>query len=234
MIPACIFTYSGDALPLRECVRGVIAAGLVPFVFDDEESPLPRYMVEWIKSQDAQYHVTDFPRNGNLNGTECALGIVSCMIMAMNLSRERIALKIDSDTLILDASPFLTESTGVCATSENRHTPYGACYSLTMSAAMAAFVGLQGQSDPTSPEDLTIWREVFRSNTAHTIHDFNPSGGAFSAVPEIFHPADCLKFSVCTFGNQPRSIPNVTRAMQRVNNYLQTMKKPSKSISCPI
>ena len=234
MIPACIFTYSGDALPLRECVRAVIASGLVPFVFDDQESPLPRHMIAWLKSQDAQYHVTDFPRNGNLNGTECAMGIISCMIMAMHLSRERIAFKIDSDTLLIDALPFLAESTGVCATSENRFMPYGACYSLTRAAAMAVFHGLQGQNDALSPEDLTIWREVLRSNTAHTIHDFNPSGGAFSAVPEFFHPAECLKFSVCTFGNQPRSIPNVTRAMQRVNNYLQTNPKPSKSIPCPI
>jgi hypothetical protein len=234
MIPACIFTYSGDALPLRECVRGVIAAGLVPYVFDDAESPLPRHMLAWLESNGAQYHVTDFQRNGNLNGTECALGIVCSMILAMRFTGSEIALKLDTDTLILDGSPFLTESTGVCAKAENRHIPYGACYSLTRGAAMAVFHGLQGQNDPTAPEDLTIWGAVLRSNTAHTIHDFNPNGGAFSAVPEQFQPSDCLKFAVCTFGNQPRSIPHVTQAMQTVNNYLQTNPKPSKQKPCPI
>jgi hypothetical protein len=234
MIPACIFTYSGDALPLRECVRGIIAAGLMPFVFDDADSPLPRHMVAWLESQGAAYHQTDFPRNGNLNGTDCCIGILSSMILAMHQARSRIAFKVDSDTLIIDPLPFIEQSTGVYSTAQNRRAAFGCCYSLTMEAAKAAFVTIQPQNDPTAPEDLTIWTAVQKSKQPHTMIDFFPNGGAFTAVPVDFLPADCLKFAVCTFGNEPRSIPRVTKAMQDVNNYLQSNPKPSKQEPCPI
>jgi hypothetical protein len=231
-IPCCIFTFSGDALPLRECVNGAIAAGLAPYVFDDINSPLPRHVSTWITENGGFHILTTFNRNGNLNGTACAIGIVRSMVQSMILSRSKIALKIDSDTLILDAKPFTEMSTGICSTQHDRRDAFGCCYSLTMSDAIEVFMHLSdGEQSENSPEDLTIWGAIKELGLAHKMHDFNPSGGAFSAVPKSFFPSDCVKFSVCTFGNAPRTPHDVTASMQRLNKFLQNQTNYDRKIS---
>jgi len=224
--PACIFCYSGDALPVRECITGAIAAGLVPYVFDDSHSPLPRHMVTWIQDNGGHHILTTFERNGNLNGTKCAVGIVRSMIHAMILCRSTIAIKLDSDTLIIDASPFLAMSTGVCSLEIDRRDAFGCCYSLTMADAVEVYIHLSdGEVSADVPEDLAIWGAVCELGLHHKMHNFNPAGGAFSAVPSSFHPADCQKFSVCTFGNSPRTPEGVTISMQKLNKFLQLQRK---------
>lgn len=224
--PACIFCFSGDALPLRECIKGAIAAGLVPYVFDDSHAPLPRHMVTWIQENGGHHILTTFDRNGNLNGTECAVGIVRSMIHAMILCRSKLAVKLDSDTIILDASPFLEISTGVCSLEVNRREAFGCCYSLTMAAAVEVYISLsEGEIVDDVPEDLAIWGAVCELGLPHKMHNFTPTGGAFTAVPKVFHPDDCQKFSVCTFGNAPRTPEGVTISMQKLNKFLQSQPK---------
>ena len=231
-IPCCIFSFSGDALPLRECINGAIAAGLVPYVFDDSNSPLPRHMITWIVENGGFHISTTFNRNGNLNGTDCAIGIVRSMIQSMILTRSKIALKIDSDTLILDASPFLEMSTGVCSLEHNRRDAFGCCYSLTMNDAIEVFMHLSdGEKIADAPEDLTIWGAIYELGLAHKMHNFNPNGGVFSAVPQSFLPVDCEKFAICTFGNAPRTAHGVTASMQKLNKYLQNKPKYDRKIS---
>jgi hypothetical protein len=70
-------------------------------------------------------------------------------------------------------------------------------------------------------------------NIRHKLHDFDPSGGAFSAVPQTFDPVDCAKFDVLTFGNVPKSgwkdrALEITLAMKRLNDFNFTLANSQK------
>jgi hypothetical protein len=224
MIPACIFTYSADSLPLRECVRGAKIAGLLPVVIDDAKHPMGHAVWSWVESQGGLYFQSDFNRRGNLNGTECAAGIAKCLYEAMRLTHTAHAFKLDSDTIIQRVDSFQGISTGVCSTTMNRREAFGCCYSLTRDAARRVRDDLAAMNDPHGPEDVLIWRSIKRLSIRHKLHDFNPSGGAFSAVPKTFDPVDCTRFDVLTFGNPPadgwkdRAL-EITLAMRRLNDF---------------
>jgi len=224
MIPACIFSYSGDALPLRECVRGAKLAGLLPVVCDDANAPIGRSQAAWIIANGGLYYQTEFERNGNLNGTKCAAGIARSLHAVMVETRARIAFKLDADTIILHPETFLGSSTGVCSTTMHRREAFGCCYTLTRKTARMVAMELSTLDDPTAPEDIAIWQSIKRLNLRHALHDFNPAGGAFSAVPKFYDPTDCQKFAACTFGNPPADgwrdrAMEVTIAMRRLNDF---------------
>ena len=224
MIPACIFTYSGDALPLRECVRGAKIAGLLPVVIDDSHSPMGRTVWTWIESQGGLYFQSDFNRRGNLNGTECAAGIAKCLYEAMRLTHTAQAFKLDTDTIIQRYDRFQGISSGIYSTTLHRREAFGCAYTLTRDAARRVRDNLSRMDDPSAPEDQLIWQSIKRLNIRHKLHDFCPTGGAFSAVPPSFDPIDCAKFDVLTFGNRPASgwrdrAMQITLAMRKLNDW---------------
>lgn len=234
MTPACIFTYSGDALPLRECVRGAKLAGLLPIVIDDSHSPMGRTVWTWIDSQGGLYFQSDFNRRGNLNGTECATGISKCLYEAMRLTHAAQAFKLDTDTIIQRPERFLGISSGVYSTTLHRREAFGCCYSLTRDAARRVRNDLMRMDDTTAPEDQLIWQSIKRLNVRHKLHDFTPEGGAFSAVPQSFDPVDCMKFDILTFGNLPAGgwkdrAMQITLAMKRLNDFNFRLAQNPKS-----
>ena len=224
MIPACIFAYSGDSLPLRECVRGAKLAGLLPVVFDDAHNHMGRSVWAWIESQGGMYFHTDFNRRGNLNGTECAAGIARALHGTMTLTKTRQAFKIDADTIIQRPERFQGITSGICSTLIKRREAFGCCYTLTKDAAQRVAAELESMPDDAIPEDLAIWQAIKRLKIRHELHDFDPKGGAFSAVPASFDPADCMKFDVLTFGNRPTGgwkdrKMEITLAMKKLNDW---------------
>ena len=231
MIPVCIFTYAGDSLPIRECVRSVIACGLFPVVCDDATNPLPRPTVAMLEDHGAEYIQTAFQRRGNLNGTDTAAGIARTLYDAARRYGTPSAIKLDSDTILIDPMPFLDGNVGVCSTVQNRRAAFGCCYSLTALTALEVAKDLEfGAFDPTAPEDLTIWDAVAATNHPQILHDFNPDGGVFCSVPMHSDPIDCTRFAALTFGNLPEDgwtdRPfQVFSEMKRFNDHLKKLSQ---------
>jgi hypothetical protein len=226
MIPVCIFTYSGDALPIRESVRSVIAAGLFPVVCDDAANPLPRTLIASLEDYGAEYTQTAFRRRGNLNGTDTAAGIARTLYEACGRYGTSSAIKMDSDTILIDPTPFMAGNVGVMSTETSRRSAFGCVYALTALTALEVAKELEfGILDESAPEDLAIWDAVAAIQHPRTMHDFKPDGGAFSAVPIGSDPCDCGRFAALTFGNTPatgwtdRGL-QIFREMQRFNNHL--------------
>lgn len=231
MIPVCIFTYSGDTLPLRECVRSVLAASLFPVICDDANSPLERNEIATLEETGAEYITTPFRRRGNLNGTDTAAGIARTLHNAARRYGTASAMKLDSDTIIIDPSRFIFGNVGVCSSIEARRASFGCVYALAAETARAVARDLEfGHLDEDAPEDLAIWDSVARLGHERTMHDFDASAGAFSAVPIGSDPCDCGRFAALTFGNEPphgwrdRAI-QVFREMKRFNDHLEKLSQ---------
>lgn len=231
MIPVCIFTYAGDSLPIRECVRSVIACGLFPVVCDDAANTLPRTTVAQLEDHGAEYVQTTFQRRGNLNGTDTAAGIARTLHEAAGRYGTASALKLDSDTILIDPMPFLAGNVGICSTVQDRRAAFGCVYALTASTALAVAKDLEfGHFDPTAPEDLAIWDAVAATNHPRTMHDFNAESGVFCSVPIGSDPFDCTRFAALTFGNLPedgwtdRSF-QVFSEMKRFNDHLEKLSQ---------
>lgn len=231
MIPVCIFTYAGDSLPIRECVRSVIASGLFPVICDDAANPLPRPTVAMLEDYGAEYIQTTFQRRGNLNGTDTAAGIARTLHDACGRYGSPSAIKLDSDTILIDPTPFLSGNVGVYSTVQNRRAAFGCVYSLAAETALCVAKELEfGHFDPTAPEDLAIWDAVAASNHPRSMHDFNPDFGAFASVPIGSDPVDCIRFAALTFGNVPdggwTDRPfQIFSEMKRFNDHLEKLSK---------
>lgn len=226
MIPAVVFVYSGDALPLRECVRGLLTANLQPVICDDANNPLPRHVQGWLEQQGCEYRQTTFKRNNNLNGTECAAGIAQELHDAAERYRSRLAVKIDADTIIIDPTPFIHQTTGICSTTLNRRDAFGCVYSIARITAQNVAREIRYMpKDDSFPEDILIWQTIQRNKYAHRMIDFCKSHGAFTAVPLSYDPIECFRYAACTFGNPPadgwRDRPlQVSQAMKRLNDCI--------------
>jgi len=231
MIPVCIFTYSGDALPLRECVRSVVFAGMFPVVCDDANNPLPGTVRGLLDQMGAEYTQTAFTRRGNLNGTDTAAGIARTLHDAARRYGTASAMKLDSDTILINPLPFLDGNVGVCSSVQNRRASFGCCYALTAITALEVAKDLEfGHLDESAPEDLAIWDAVAATGHHRTMHDFDPMGGAFASVPIGSDPCDCARFAALTFGNIPeggwtdRSF-QIYHEMKRFNNHLEKLSQ---------
>lgn len=206
-LPACIFTYSGDAPALPWCVRGAILAGLVPVVCEDAADPLPAHTRGWLTRQGVALWTTTFPRRGNLNGTDCAAGICRTLARAGREHGEGHALKLDTDTVILRPGLFHSDPEAVmialtCPT--DRPGAYGMAYRLQANAADAIAAELEdGPLDEHAPEDLTIYRQA-RQIGPVVEREFQAASGPFSALPWDGDTADfARRFDVLTVGNPP-------------------------------
>ncbi len=87
-LTAAIFAYGGDALPVIECVRHLTQLGVRVWVFDDSKHRLPGWVQGQLWRMGAAYDVTKFPRRGNLNGTECCIGILEAMLSEERRDRQ--------------------------------------------------------------------------------------------------------------------------------------------------
>lgn len=91
-----IFTYSADADCLSICVDQIhnIDNDAKIYIFDDGKDPLTPEQIPDL----CVYKKTWFRRRGNLNGLECILGILACML---DIPGDDPIVKIDADTLLM-------------------------------------------------------------------------------------------------------------------------------------
>jgi hypothetical protein len=198
---AAVFAYAGDALPVIECCLRLMRAGVRPWVFDDAKASLPGWVRGSLFQMGAGHFLADFDRRGNLNGTECCLGILSAMLS----TEAETVLKIDADTLLVRPEFFAPGNVGCCSTMTARRDAFGACYSLNRDTIKAALAILRGMPrDPYCPEDLTIWSAIRATGHPFEMIDHHPDGGGLAAVP-IGSPVDRPeRFAALTFGNPPK------------------------------
>ena len=206
MIPVCIFTYAGDALPLKQCVRAINLAGLIPVIIDDAANPLPGWSRGWIDVLGIDYRQSTFNRRGNLRGTDCAAGICEALAQAAEDHEADAAIKLDTDTIIVDPSWLMGGN--VCFTSSNLHRryAYGCSYSIRRSSALSVAHKLRidhPEPIPHAFEDITIWQTLENIGHKFKVHDFNANSGPFCAAPVGASPHDCRRFGAITFGNEP-------------------------------
>lgn len=173
----CIFSFAGDAGCLSYCVERLhMLAYPTTFdihVFDDAEHPLQSI------PHGVTYHKTYFQRNGNLNGTECAQGMLMAMLQAARESHAEYICKIDSDMLVIDFTRFMKpleeNPLSVVGFKLNERMNYaaGVCYTLPVAGLYEAIRGFHAWYEeesacedfaPHSPEDWAITRAVAALN----------------------------------------------------------------------
>ncbi len=152
-----IFTYHDDAECLDLCAEQIrrVDADAQIYVFDDAAAPFPSAPVG------VHYRQTRFPRNGNLNGKDCILGILEAM---QNIPGTAPVVKIDADTLLMNTAEiratFAWED--VHAGGVACFAPFtfsGCCYWLDRTAIRTAYRNVAQQEQPTQnqwAEDRTI------------------------------------------------------------------------------
>lgn len=107
---------------------------------------------------------TNFPRGGNLNGFDAARGVATTML---SLCDSGHVIKIDSDTIIKDASMFLDFD--IAGFPQPHYAPalYGCCYSVSRRAlehAIACIDKAVNRGIKVFPEDTII------TGYAQTLH----------------------------------------------------------------
>lgn len=231
MIPACIFTYGGAALRLPWVVRGAVQAGLLPVVCQDAAAPLPPHVLGWLASERIEVRTTTFPRRGNLNGTDCAAGILGELATACIRYESPHAIKLDDDTVIVRPHRLHADAdtaVGLSWPQADRHAAFGMAYAVPGYAAAAAAAVLSAQPlDPTAPEDLTVW-SALEGICRRRLHPFNPVGGPFTALP-IGGPyrAAVERFDVITVGN-----PTLAGSFDRDRQLAADMKRVVLAAGC--
>lgn len=206
-IPACIFTWSGAALRLPWAVRGALQAGLRPVVCQDGAAPLPPHVLGWLASERVEVRTTTFPRRGNLNGTDCAAGILGELATACIRHGSTHAIKLDDDTVIvrpgrLKADPLT--AAGLSWPQKGRDAAFGMAYAVPGLAAASAAAFLESAAlDAKAPEDLTVWAAL--EGLCHrTLHPFSMGSGPFTALPLGGNAVEAVeRFDVVTVGNPP-------------------------------
>ncbi len=238
-LPAVTFTHSRGAERIRWWVEGVRLAGLVPIVCDDRNDPLPGTALGWLEANGVEIRSTAWQRRGNLNGTDVA-GLI-CLELADACLRHGSthALKVDDDTIVLDAELFtLTETAaavGLTWAGDPRGGAYGMAYALRGDVAVdvARHLSLL-PLDPTAPEDLTIWAAAvaLAGGAGIVRHEFEADGGPFVALPlgaDAREAVEC--FGVITVGNAPiggwrnRERQTATRLKQLCNARSAAMQR---------
>lgn len=173
----CIFTFGGDSGCLATCVERLhklqYPRNFEIFVFDDGQNPLEQVPAN------VYYQRTYFNRNGNLNGTECAHGILMALLHAARQARAEYVMKIDSDMLVLNFERFLKplkeNPLSVIGFKLNDKMQYaaGVCYAMPVEGLYNAVKGFSAwytreseteEFAPHCPEDWGVTRSVSAIN----------------------------------------------------------------------
>lgn len=206
-IPACIFTYSGASLHLPWAVLGALQAGLIPVVCQDAADPLPGHVLGDLAAKGIEVRSTRFPRRGNLNGTDCAAGILHELAAACRRYGSRHAWKLDDDTVAVRPEVLSAPwdmAVGLSWPQAGREAAFGMAYAVPGYAAAHAAARLSTLPvDPKAPEDLTVWAAL-EGMCERLLKPFDPTGGPFTALPihADAHEA-VVRFDIITVGNPP-------------------------------
>ena len=169
--------FSGDTQCLIESVRSIKRLSskydFDIFIIDDIASPLKE-----IPSGCHRYF-SFFFRNGNLNGAECAHGMMMSMLTCARKCRAEYILKVDSDMIVKDLDSFLRpldydrEQVIGFKLNPNMNYAAGVCYLLPVNALYNAIrcfnswlIKEQEREDYPQhcPEDWAITRSVSMIN----------------------------------------------------------------------
>lgn len=106
-IPVVIFTHEPDGPLALLAGRSAVHNGLGPvYLIEDKKSPSNGQVALKIKSEGFNRVVTDFPRNGNLNGIKCITGMMQTYKRVMDRENSDYIIKLDADTLVNGSSIF--------------------------------------------------------------------------------------------------------------------------------
>lgn len=99
------FCYRGEEeiLPMTlDCVKKTLPTASI-HLFDDSLDPLRQRTVDAITKVGIHYNKSTFDRKVNLNGKECVIGELECMLQAMDADNntDGYVIKMDPDTLVL-------------------------------------------------------------------------------------------------------------------------------------
>lgn len=232
MIRIYLFTYAGDANEALFCVKCAAAAlpESIITVVDDASDPMPRKAKRALRLTGARYCQSSFPRNGNLRGPECVMGIISTLAGGVAEDGD-VVVKIDADTLLLDGNWVREmERNGLAMHASGYNTPknasdrpaYGPCYAMSGRAARLAAKELKRAELPElAPEDITICQTIqklFPSYQIQIDEPWSPSyregkWTAWNWFSVAVTPEKYAAFDVVTFGNpRPTNIPKSERA----------------------
>lgn len=111
-IDIVVFCYRGEEELLPMSLGRL--RGELPFarihLFDDAKDPLREHVVKQLQElTGCTYEKTTFDRNKNLNGKECIVGELECMMKVMreNNNQTGYVIKMDPDTVVLRANLVL-------------------------------------------------------------------------------------------------------------------------------
>jgi hypothetical protein len=178
MITAICYTHPEDYLMAGLSARIMAEQGIrVLFAIDAKDPPFACEFGECIR--------TGFPRSGNLNGKEFIIG-------NLRLMQERATgdyvVKIDSDTLLLNAARLLAGRTEVIVGPwvDGMRGMYGGCYAVKTSALPAMIEEAEKLDDsPYYMEDKTTGEIAMRVGPVHM-----PKFSAADSIYASWKPAN--------------------------------------------
>ena len=111
-IAVFIMAFSGDSECLCQCIRGLEEQkkkgfDLEIYICDDNNNPLNEEQVQAVQDKIKGYKKTYFERNCNLNGKQCAHGMLMEMLRCARESKAEFVMKVDCDMYIRDLHNFL-------------------------------------------------------------------------------------------------------------------------------
>ena len=105
-IAVFIMTFAGDEKYLNECLRYLEIQkdryNFEIFILDDAKNPLEN------PPKNCHYWKTFFERQGNLNGQDCAHGMLIEMLKIARMSKAEFILKVDCDQCVRTFENFLS------------------------------------------------------------------------------------------------------------------------------
>ena len=174
-----IFTYRDDAYLLGQCLRALrMIQERLPyrtdvFVYDDEKNALP------YAPRDCHYLLSNFNRNGNLNGDDCIRGELLSMKHAAKESNADIVVKVDSDVIVnnldwcLNFDPLHSH---VGFQFRNQTHQSGCCYSLPADAIFQMYQSAKTKNFGCNfPESVAMSHLSKEIGLNHVLHDCTPN-----------------------------------------------------------
>lgn len=197
------FTYGPDGPCLVESVaafRDALPNAIVA-IADDAAYPVTRETLSLV-APDIR-HTTDFPRRGNLNGWPAVRGILSTIRRLCRETGAEGAIKIDSDTLVMDGR-WLDRTAPMCGFLSGQWAYlFGLAYWLRADAAARIEQGIASRwvgENIRVPEDQTISTEAFRAYGPAVLAHSWTAGMSANWQYRDGEDQRCAGKSVVTFG----------------------------------
>lgn len=210
------FTYAGDEYLTEEhahCIRQALPEARI-VVIDDGHNPSSEEVRDKLTALGAEWRVSYWKRNRNLNGPEAIMGIVDEMLASASSGND-VLVKIDPDTVLLDGQAlreFACSGKMLWGSSSSAALLHGCAYAAPASALRKAKSILTIKTlQPNDPEDCSIggalmflYPEPGMLELTHPCSPDHPeslwAGYHWGCFPNV---APYVRFSVVVTGNQP-------------------------------